>query len=378
MKRRIANLPLHGGKAPAWLFKRMVRLAGGICMAVVDEYGPKEMLRRLSDPWWFQAFGCVLGFDWHSSGLTTVTCGAMKEAQRVFGDDLGIVVAGGKGRVSRKTPAEIATAADQHSIAEGEQLIYASRMSAKVDSAAVQDGYQIYHHSFFLTHSGAWCVVQQGMNERAGYARRYHWLGETVDDFVCEPHHAIENLANAVTNRFEYLPLLNMVASEAQDNRAKCATLARENPDWLLAEIQRLTEGPTLFAPRHHPVLRTDVNLKQLRRSVISAHEQYPGCFESLLGTKHVGPATVRSLSLLAEVIYKAPQSRRDPVEDSQRRWTDYSYAHGGKDGYPFPVQRESYDRNITVLLDALRKARLGSTDKAEALKRLSRVNGQT
>ena len=196
MQRRLAQLPLHTGKAPPWLFKRMTKLAGAVTMAIVEEFGPAEMLRRLSDPWWFQAFGCVLGFDWHSSGVTTVTCGALKEAAKTFGKDLGILVAGGKGATSRKTPQEIADAADHHAITTGERLIYASRMIAKVDSAAVQDGFGIYHHSFFFTPEGQWCVVQQGMDEASGWARRYHWLAESVEDFVCEPHAAVEDLAD--------------------------------------------------------------------------------------------------------------------------------------------------------------------------------------
>ncbi|HEX8522691.1 MAG TPA: DUF763 domain-containing protein, partial [Tepidisphaeraceae bacterium] len=197
MKRQLAELPLHTGSAPPWLFERMWKLAGGITMAVVDAYGPGEMLRRLSDPWWFQAFGCVLGFDWHSSGVTTVTCGAMKEAYRHFKNDLGVHVAGGKGATSRKTPIEIERTADRLALSGGEKLVHASKLSAKVDSAAVQDGYQLYHHCFFFTGEGEWCVVQQGMNEQTRYARRYHWLGESVDDFVCEPHAAIEDLSGA-------------------------------------------------------------------------------------------------------------------------------------------------------------------------------------
>ena len=172
----------------------MAKLAGAVTMAIVEEFGPAEMLRRLSDPWWFQAFGCVLGFDWHSSGVTTVTCGALKEAAKRCGDDLGILVAGGKGGVSRKTPQEISNAADRHGIATGDRLVYASRLSAKVDSAAVQDGFGIYHHSFFFTPAGQWCVVQQGMDEQSGWARRYHWLAESVGDFVCEPHEAVHDL----------------------------------------------------------------------------------------------------------------------------------------------------------------------------------------
>src|SRR4051812_45472807 len=254
MRRATAQLPLHTGKAPPWLFERMWRLAGAVTMAVVDEYGPAEMLRRLSDPWWFQAFGCVLGFDWHSSGVTTVTCGAMKEAYKRFGDDLGIHVAGGKGGVSRKTPQEITSTADRLALSGGDRLVFASKMSAKVDSAAVQDGYQLYHHSFFFTGAGEWCVVQQGMHDTNKFARRYHWLGESVNDFVCEPHHAIDDLkgveagAVAAGQRTRGLPsqessgqlLLNMVASEADQNRNSSVDLIGWNPDKLLFEARRM------------------------------------------------------------------------------------------------------------------------------------------
>jgi hypothetical protein len=419
MKRRLAQLPLHSGKAPPWLFRRMTKLAGAVTMAIVEEFEPNEMLRRLSDPWWFQAFGCVLGFDWHSSGVTTVTCGALKEAAKTCGADLGILVAGGKGGVSRKTPQEIADAADHHAITTGERLIYASRFSAKVDSAAVQDGFAVYHHAFFFTTDGQWCVVQQGMDERSGWARRYHWLAESVDDFVCEPHEALCDLGEgpaAGADRPAIRPaqagqavdagtsvvggvrrpaerqwtLLNMVAEEADANRRASAALVRENPDWLLGEIERCTEGPTLFAPDRHPVLKLDVNWKRLKGILAGAHEQNPDDFETLLGIRGVGPATVRSLSLLAEIIFQAPPSQRDPTgrrrascspsEDAPaetgdaRRWADYSYAHGGKDGTPFPVDRSTYDRNILVLNDAVRRARLGQNDKLHALRRLARL----
>ena len=383
MKRRVAQLPLHGGKAPAWLFKRMTEMAGAITMAIVDEYGPQEMLRRLADPWWFQAFGCVLGFDWHSSGVTTVTCGAMKEASKKFGDDLGIQVAGGKGGVSRKTPQEIVDTSSRLAITGGEKLVNASKLSAKVDSAAVQDGFQLYHHNFFFTGDGQWCVVQQGMNEHSKWARRYHWLGESVDDFVCEPHAAIQDLSDPQPSpqtqpKLKQLSLLNMVADEAQDNRDNSAALIRENPDWLLDQIHKYTDGPTLFAPQRHRVIDADINPKRLRKILIDAHEEHPEDFQTLLGTKGVGPATIRSLALLAEVIYDSPVSRRDPASTSpvaeceQRRWADYSYAHGGKDGTPFPVDCVTYDKNIEVLKDAVRRARLGENDKANALKRLA------
>jgi hypothetical protein len=389
MKRRLANLPLHGGKAPPWLFRRMTQLAGAVTMAIADEFGPAEMLRRLSDPWWFQAFGCVLGFDWHSSGVTTVTCGALKEAFKRMGPDLGICVAGGKGGTSRHTPAEIAAASDRFSIDGGDRLIYASRMSAKVDSAAVQDGFQLYHHVFLFTRDGQWCVVQQGLNGEQKLARRYHWLGESVGDFVCEPHGGISDLSQVRAGQSpapnRQLTLLNMVADEAGSNRSASAAIVRENPDWICSQLERYTEGPTLFAPRNHRLLPRDVNRRHLRRILIAAHEKQPNSFEALLGTQGVGPATVLSLSLLAELIFDAPASHRDPAErfrsplqpaTGDRNWADYAYAHGGKDRTPFPVDRETYDRNIAVLTDAVRKARIGQNEKMNALRRLAGGGG--
>jgi hypothetical protein len=396
MQRRLAYLPLHGGKAPAYLFKRMTALAGAMTMAIVEEYGSEEMLRRLADPWWFQAFGCVLGFDWHSSGVTTVTCGALKEAHKRFGKDMGIIAAGGKGKTSRKTPQEIISAAERYGISAGDKLVYASRMSAKVDSAAVQDGYQLYHHSFFFTLSGSWCVVQQGMNERN--ARRYHWLGEKLDTFVREPHAAVHDLrdSNSIALQkpraerelfpnlqdagTEELPLLNMVAIEAEANRQASSQLVRENPKLILETLATHAEGPTLFAPTHHPLLPKDVNLSRLEKIVKFAHEKHPKDFETLLGTANVGPATIRSLALIAELIYGAPISQRDPVapkesQQQERKWPDYAYAHGGKDGFPFPVDRTTYDKSIGVLTDAVRKARVGESDKKEALKRLAKIS---
>jgi uncharacterized protein len=344
------------------------------------------MLRRLSDPWWFQAFGCVLGFDWHSSGVTTVTCGALKEAFKLFGPDLGICVAGGKGGTSRRTPDEIAAASDRFGIDGGDRLVYASRMSAKVDSAAVQDGFQLYHHVFLFTREGQWCVVQQGLNGEQKQARRYHWLGERVDDFVCEPHGAISDLSSEgrvgpATRPPQQLTLLNMVAGEATENRSASATIVRKNPDWVCEQIDRYTEGPTLFAPKNHRLLPKDVNRRHLRRILVTAHETQPNSFEQLLGTQGVGPATVMSLSLLAELIFDAPASHRDPADRfrppaeqtaNERRWADYAYAHGGKDGTPFPVDRETYDRNIALLTDAVRKARVGQNEKMHALRRLA------
>ncbi|QSR84920.1 DUF763 domain-containing protein [Methylacidimicrobium sp. B4] len=376
MKRALAELPLHGGKAPAALFDRMVRLAGAVVMAIVDEHGSEEMLRRLADPWWFQAFGCLLGFDWHSSGLTTVTCGALKEAYRAYGSELGVVVAGGKGATSRKAPEEIARAADRLGISQGERLAYASRMSAKVDSAAVQDGYALYHHSFFFTPRGGWCVVQQGMNEGYGRARRYHWMGESVADFVCEPHAAIGDLFTPAKEAPRSAPgdLLNMIAAEAGPNRVASAALIRDDPERFLETLRAAVEGPTLFAPTRHALLPIDVDLARLGRIVAAAHRIAPKDFEALLGTPQIGPKAIRSLALTAEIIYGAPVSHRDPAHS--KRWADYAYAHGGKDGHPFPVDRRLYEQDIAVVTDAVRNARLGHTEKTEALRRLARLGG--
>jgi uncharacterized protein len=354
----------------------MSKLAGSIAQAIVLDYGAEDLLRRLSDPWWFQAFGCALGFDWHSSGLTTVTCGALKDAYRRLGDELGIVVAGGKGATSLKTPRELEEAAARWSLPseQGHELVSTSRLVAKVDSAAVQDGFQLYHHTFLfvpgLVEAGSasppWCVVQQGMDQR--WARRYHWLGDEVLDLVEEPHHGLGSGGRETSE------VLNLVAREAQACREASAQLVLfEDPDRLVNELERLTEGPTLFAPDHHPVLPCDVDLPRLRGIVRRAHEAQPGDFRALLGTEGVGPATVRALALLAELIHGAPPSRRDL---RPRRWADMSYAHGGKDGFPFPVDRRTYDTSIEVLQEAVSRADAGEREKADALRRLARLGG--
>jgi hypothetical protein len=305
---------------------------------------------------------------------------------------MGLHVAGGKGATSRHTPREIAGVADRLAISSGGRLVHASKMSAKVDSAGLQDGYDLNHHCFFYTTAAERCVVQQGMNDATRYARRYHWLGDfsaapqTNVDFVCEPHNAVTDLTESAGALSAPAPgsapgeqlLLNMVAAEAGGNRDASAELIRWNPDKLMYEAQRLTEGPNLFAPAHHALLPQDANLGRLEKIVRGAHERNPGDFEALLGTPGVGAATVRSLSLLAELIYDAPASHRDPAHEpppgkTEKRWADYAYAHGGKDGTPFPVDRETYDRSIEVLTEAVRKARVGDPVKTEALRRLAR-----
>jgi len=347
-----ANLPLHYGKAPKWLFDRMTKLAREITIAITTEYGPEEVLRRLSDPFWFQAFGCVLGYDWHSSGVTTTVCGALKEGIKGLETDLGLFVAGGKGRTSRKTPSEIESAGHLIKV-DPSSLVYASRMSAKVDSSAVQDGYQLYHHVFIFTRDGSWSVVQQGMNEANRYARRYHWLGEKVTDFVCEPHTAICTEAKAKT--------LNLVAVESEAARLTIPRVARdEKPEKLVDELKKLK---TLDLPARHQIDLEDVHPDRLYKTLLITYDKQPDNFETLLGLEGVGAKTLRALSLISELIYDVPVSLRDPAR--------YSFAHGGKDGFPYPVDRENYDKSIEILHRALEKARLGTNDKISAFKRL-------
>jgi hypothetical protein len=348
----IANLPLHSGRAPRWLFDRMTRLAREVTVAIITEFGPMEILHRLSDPHWFQAFGCVLGYDWHSSGVTTTVCGALKEGIKGREGDLGLFVAGGKGRTSRKTPSEIESFGDEIS-AEATRLVYASRMSAKVDSSGIQDGYQLYHHVFLFTKDGDWAVVQQGMNENNHYARRYHWLGEKVADFVCEPHSAICTEAKADT--------LNLVASESVSARTTITQIAnQEKPEKLLNELKKLK---TLSLPTRHHLLLDDVHPDYLSKTLLITYERQPENFETLIGLEGVGAKTLRALSLISELVYNVPTSLRDPAR--------YSFAHGGKDGHPYPVDRKTYDSSIEVLHQALEKAKVGDTEKIAAFKRL-------
>lgn len=348
----ITILPLHYGKAPRWLFQRMTLLARQVVLVLVEEFGPEEVLRRLADPFWFQAFGCALGFDWHSSGLTTTVCGALKEGVKGLEKGLSLFVVGGKGAVSRQVPGEIEKIGDVLSL-DPKPLVYASRMVAKVDNAALQDGYQIYHHCFLFTASGLWGVVQQGMNPATRYARRYHWLSEGIKDFVCEPHAAICCDQKGKP--------LNLIAAESEGARRATTTLSHEKPEWLVSELRRLS---SLSLPARHHVLLQDVHPDRLGRVFLKTYEHQPQSFEELLGLEGVGPKTLRALCLLSELIYGASPSFRDPVR--------FSFAHGGKDGHPYPVDRANYDRSIEVLRRAITSAKLGNREKLEALKRLS------
>jgi hypothetical protein len=330
----------------------MVRLAREILAHLVAEYGPEEVLRRLSDPFWFQAFGCVLGFDWHSSGVTTTVCGALKDAVRDRQADFGLYVAGGKGATSRRTPGEI-TAACEVLSREPDPLVKASRLAAKVDNTAVQDGHQLYHHTFLFTASGSWCVVQQGMSDVTRTARRYHWLSEGLTSFVDEPHAAVCCDARGAQ--------LNMVASESAATRVAVTELAAQPPHELLSLFERV---PSLFMPARHEVGLADIDPGRLRKVLLRTYEQPPEDFASLLGTAGLGPKSLRALALTAEVIYGAAASTRDPAR--------FAFAHGGKDGTPHPVDRATYDGTIEVLRCALRRAKVDPSERIRALKRLA------
>lgn len=351
-----ADLPLHTGRAPRWLFRRMVALARVILEAIVMEFGPQELFRRLADPYWFQALGAVLGFDWHSSGVTTTTTGALKEALRTL--DLGVYAAGGKGGVSRKTPEMIRAVAEREGF-DPAPLIRASRLAAKVDSAALQDRHTLYHHTLFFTPSGLWVVIQQGMNPEVRTARRYHWLSEKVRSFVEEPH-------SGIAAQRKEPEVLNLVARESKEAREAILHLAREEPpEKVVRDYRRILERH-LEMPSRHALEAGDIRPEYLRKVLLSTYEQVPRDFEELLEVRGMGPGTLRALALVADVIYGARPSREDPAL--------YSFAHGGKDGYPYPVHRRRYDRTVEVIEKALRLARLGRKEKLHALRRLSQL----
>lgn len=346
-----ADLPLHYGSVPQWLARRMSLLGGAIVEAVVMEYGRGELLRRLSDPFWFQSLGCVLGMDWHSSGITTSVMNALKKSVNLRSAELGVYICGGRGRSSRQTPAELLDVAERTGL-DGEALVRSSRLSAKVDNTAVQDGFQLYLHSFVVTAEGDWAVIQQGMNPAGRMARRYHWLSSSLESFTQEPH-------ASVCGRNQGL-ILNLTHREAAVTKEGILELTRERPDRLLHEA-------ALVMPRRHEVTAGDVDLKRLGAALMLAHESEVADFESLLLLPGVGPRTLQSLTLVSEVIHGTPSRFTDPAR--------FSFAHGGKDGHPFPVPTGIYDRTIEVLDRAIHSARLGERDKAEALKQLSRVS---
>ncbi|HDO19291.1 MAG TPA: DUF763 domain-containing protein [Thermoplasmatales archaeon] len=359
-KTGVANLPLHPGRAPRWLFDRMVRLSEAIIDVMLIEYGVDDVLKRFCNPFWFQAFSCVLGFDWHSSGTTTVTCGALKEA--IDPERHGICVAGGKGKTSRKTPEEIERFGDIFSLStnEIERLQYASRMAAKVDNAALQDGYNLYHHVFIFSEKGRWVVIQQGMNDLNNYARRYHWLSENVKSFVVEPHNAI------VGDRKEQ-KVLDMTSRENEDIRKASVDLVKDHPNSVSRMLNSMGKQLTLdnFAKD-----RRGDNILTMPRSINWSlmkrlYDFQPRNYEELLSLRGVGPKTIRALALISELVYGTKPSWKDPVK--------FTFAVGGKDGVPYPVDRKVMDETIDILKRSIEEARIGKEEKVKALKRMRR-----
>jgi len=317
--------------------------------------GAEEVLRYLSNPFWFQAFGCALGFDWHSSGLTTTTCGAIKEALKQRGKELGLFVAGGKGKASRKTPEEILRHCENIGLSEGSRLVRTSRLVAKVDTAGIQDGYRLYHHTFFFTGTGKWAVIQQGMHDTHRYARRYHWLSDRLHSYVNAPHHAI--LANR-----RHAFILNLVAPSSASSRDAILSLSQTEPNQLIRELNKID---TLSLPRHHPIYADSFHPGHLEKTLLKTYESLPENFENLLLTRGVGPKTLRALALLAELMYGTSPSFSEPEL--------YSFAHGGKDGHPYPVDLTTYQSSIETLHRCIQQARVGRTDKIKSLKALAR-----
>ncbi len=349
-----ADLPLHYGKVPAWLHQRMARLGEAVVEAVILEYGKDEVLRRLSDPFWFQSLGAVMGMDWHSSGITTSVMGALKKAINPRSKELGIYITGGKGKHSRETPNELWRIGEQTGL-DANKLIRSSKLSAKVDNTAIQDGFQIYMHNFILTDTGNWTVVQQGMSDASGMARRYHWHSANLQSFVEEPHTAIHGANQGL--------IMNLTSRDASKTRGSLMEMSKENPDLMLKEIRKLV------MPNHHEVKAKDVDLKRLGAILWLSQEKQPKDFEELLLLQGLGPRTLQSLTLVSEVIYGTPSRFKDPAR--------FAFAHGGKDGHPFPVPVNTYDETLSVLKTAINKAKIGNTDRQQAIASLSKIAKQ-
>jgi hypothetical protein len=361
-----ADLPLHGGRVPPWLAERMALLGAIVCQAIVHHYGRDELLRRLSHPFWFQAFGAVMGMDWHSSGITTSVIGALKRGLAPLQAELGVHVCGGRGKHSRKTPDELAALGERVGF-DGQALTQASRLVAKVDSAAVQDGFDLYLHGFFVTDDGKWTVVQQGMNGEKRQARRYHWHSEGLASFVDQPHSAIDGPSQG--------EIINLTDHRASGSRtAQLDLLAALGPDRIVAEFAALDHKPVLPAdlqlslphlvmPAHHDVRPSDVFTRRLHGTLAAAAERGPVDFPQLLLTPGVGARTVQSLAMVAEVLHGAPYRFADPAR--------FSLAHGGKDRHPYPVPIKVYDETIRVLKSAVQSAKLGRDEALQAIKRL-------
>jgi hypothetical protein len=360
-----ANLPLHYGHVPSWLADRMTKLGAVMSQAIIHHYGRDELLRRLAHPFWFQSFGAVMGMDWHSSGITTSVIGALKRGLKPLSNELGLHVCGGRGKHSRQTPDEL-IAIGQRVGFDGNQLAKSSRLVAKVDSAAIQDGFDLYLHSFIVTDDGKWTVIQQGMNGANKQARRYHWLSEGITSFVETPHIAIEGRNQG--------QIINLTDPRAKLSQSKQIDLLKTMaPERIVAEVSKLENMPVkeklqlslphLDMPAHHDVRAENISLKRLHGNIAAAIECGPEDFSELLLTPGVGARTVRALAMVAEVIHGAPHRFSDPAR--------FSLAHGGKDRHPYPVPIKVYDETIRVLKTAVQKAKLGQSEELSAIKRL-------
>jgi hypothetical protein len=349
-----ADLPLHGGHVPPWLAERMAKLGLAIVETIAMEFSTAAVISKLANPFWFQSFGAVMGMDWHSSGITTSVLGALKRSVNPHAKELGIYICGGKGRHSMKTPEELIAVGNRTGL-NGIELAGLSRLTAKVDNTAIQDGFQLYQHNFIVNTWGDWCVIQQGMNNKNSLARRYHWHSENLQSFINEPHTFIcgENQGK----------ILNLTAGDAAETREKSLLILNEHPDRMLKELNHLV------MPNHHDVRMKNVNMKRLGAMLWLAHENKPEDFEQLLMLKGMGPRTVQSLALVSEVIYGTPTRFDDPAR--------FSFAHGGKDGHPFPVPVDVFDETIKTLQTAIQRAKIGNSDKLQSIQKLSELSRQ-
>ncbi|HEY8413888.1 MAG TPA: DUF763 domain-containing protein [Pyrinomonadaceae bacterium] len=353
-----ADLPLHGGRVPSWLAQRMTTLGTGITEAIIHDYGTSGFLSRLSDPFWFQALGAVMGMDWHSSGITTSVMGALKRGLAPRANELGIYICGGRGRFSRNTPTELRLLGERRGL-DADALVRTSRLTARIDNNAIADGFQIYLHNFVVTETGEWAVVQQGLNDETGMARRYHWHSPSVRDFVSEPHTGIvgENQGT----------IMNLVDVQAKAAQSALLEIAHERPEKTLQAARHLKLPATrhLKLPAHHDVREKDVDLKRLGAVLAVAYEKDLHDFAELLLVEKLGPRTLQSLALVAEVVHGAPSRFSDPAR--------FSFAHGGKDRHPFSVPLKTYDESLNVLRNALDASKVGDNEKLEGFRRLNR-----
>lgn len=342
----IINLPLHYGKSPLWLFERMKKLSSSILCIMLEELGEVKTLEKFSDPMWFQSFGCILGFDWHSSGLTTTVLGALKEGFLAYEKEYGFFICGGKGKTSRKTPLEIETKAERYEINSNlsKFLIYISKLSAKVDNSLVQDGYNLYHHNLIFTKSGKWVVIQQGMNQNSKYARRYHWFSEKLKKFVISPHSGIS--AQKIESK-----VLDLTAKDSEIHQKAILNLIKN-------DFKKI-----FILPKRHKILQKDFNIKRIKNIFDNLKSVEIEKFEDILKIKGLGPKTIRALSLISEIIYGTKPSYKDPAR--------FSYAHGGKDGYPYFIRKDLYDKTIEVLEKGIKKAKISRKERYFCLKRL-------